>query len=64
MTGKQRSTPACFDRIERQLLPADRPLDPLARRNREQRVMGDQDARDLRIGAREALADELDLALR
>ena len=42
------STPGLLDRVERQLLPADRALDLLTDLHREHRVMGDENPHRLR----------------
>ena len=60
MAGEQQVDPGIGDRVQRQLLPPDRlaQLRPVADRQREQGMVGDQDAQRLRLGARERLADE------
>ncbi len=48
VAGEQHVHSGVRDRVERQLLAADRPLDLLADLEREQRVMGDEDSHRLR----------------
>ena len=52
-----------LDCVQGQLLPADRALDLLTDRKREQRMVRHQDAERFLGRARERVADELDLVL-
>src|SRR5206468_1596753 len=63
MPGKHHVDAGFLDRVERQLLPADRALDLPFDLQREQRMMSDDHTHAVARRAREGLADELDLLL-
>ena len=65
MPGEQQVDARVSDRIECQLLPTDRlsELRPVPNRQREQRVMGDQNSRSVWPCPRKGFADEIDLLL-
>ena len=63
MPGKHHVDANLLHSVEREVLPSDRPLDFAAYFQREQRMMGDEDAKRVARGARERLANEYDLFL-